>query len=299
MKLAQCAAFVAIADTGTFTNAARALGVSQSAVSHAIAGLEAELGATLMVRDRSGVELTDAGRRALEPARAVVAQAERVRQAVRGAEAEPEGTLRIGTSQSFAARLLPALMSELQVRYPRLLVELREGSDMQIAQWLRGHGVDIGIVSLPKRGLATAPLLQDEMFAVLPVHHPLALRPELAIKELAGEPFLMPVGGVEAMVRAAFGAAGLEPAVSHQVRDINALLAMVAAGLGTSVIPWLALPLALPEVRVLPLAPAVVRHLGIGMRPETQDSPVVGAFVHAARSLALRSDWRRLPVAAQ
>ncbi|KRD20026.1 MULTISPECIES: LysR family transcriptional regulator [unclassified Streptomyces] len=297
MKLNQCAAFVAIADTGTFTNAARALGVSQSAISHAIAGLESELGVTLMVRDRSGVELTDAGRRALEPARGVVAQADRVRRAVRGADAEPEGTLRIGTSQSFAARLLPALMSELHMRYPRLRIELREGGDAQIAQWLRARGIDLGIVSLPKRGLITAPLLQDEMFAVLPAHHPLAPRPELRIVELAGEPFLMPVGGVETMVRAAFRTAGLEPEVTHQVRDINALLAMVAAGLGTTVIPWLALPPALPEVRLVPLSPAVVRHLGIGTRPGAEESPVVGAFVHAARSLALRSDWRRLPVA--
>jgi len=297
MKLSQCAAFVAIADTGSFTNAARALGISQSAVSHAIAGLETELGATLMVRDRSGVELTDAGRRALEPARATVAQSERVRQAVHGEGTEPEGVVRIGTSQSFAARLLPALMSELHTRYPLLEIELREGSDAQIAQWLRGHGIDIGIVTLPKRGIATAPLLQDEMFTVLPLDHSLAAHTELGIGELGGEPFLMPVGGIEAMVRAAFRTAGLEPAIAHHVRDINALLAMVAAGLGTTVLPRLALPAALPDVRLVPLSPPVVRHLGIGTRLGSQDSPVVAAFIDVARSLALRNDWRRLPVA--
>ncbi|MFM9368770.1 LysR family transcriptional regulator [Streptomyces sp. Da 82-17] len=297
MKLSQCAAFVAIADTGSFTNAARALGISQSAVSHAIAGLEAELGVTLMVRDRSGVQLTDAGRRALDPARATVAEAERVRQAARGAGSEPEGTVRIGTSQSFAARLLPGLMSELQARYPLLEIELREGSDTQIARWLHGRAIDIGIVGLPKRGLATAPLLQDEMFAVLPLGHALAAQQALKVGELAGEPFLMPVGGIEALVRATFRTAGLEPAISHHVRDVNALLAMVAAGLGTTVLPRLALPAALPEVRLVPLSPPVVRHLGIGTRPGAQDSPVVAAFIDVARSLALRDDWRRLPVA--
>ncbi|OON81130.1 LysR family transcriptional regulator [Streptomyces tsukubensis] len=297
MKLSQCVAFVAIADTGSFTNAARALGISQSAVSHAIAGLETELGVTLMVRDRSGIELTDAGRRALEPARGMALQEERVRRAVRAEPAEPEGTLRIGTSQSFAARLLPALMTELHTRYPMLEIVLHEGTDAQISQWLRGHSIDIGIVNLPKRGLATAPLLQDEMLAIVPYGHDGAGRPEVHIEELAREPFLMPVGGVEAMVRSAFRTEGLEPTVSHQVRDVNALLAMVAAGLGATVLPRLALPFALPEVRVLPLAPAIVRHLGIGTRLGSQESPVVAAFVDVARSLAARSDWRRIPLA--
>ncbi|MGW2562120.1 LysR family transcriptional regulator [Streptomyces sp. NPDC001514] len=297
MKLSQCVAFVAIADTGSFTNAARSLGISQSAVSHAIAGLETELGVTLMVRDRSGVELTDAGRRALEHARGVVLQAERVRQAVRGECAGPEGTLRIGTSQSFAARLLPVLMSELHKRYPLLEIVLREGSDAQIAQWLRGRGIDIGIVMLPKRGLETVPLLQDEMFAVLPLDHELASSPELRVDQLAAVPFLMPVGGVEGVVRAAFRTAGLEPSVSHQVRDINALLAMVAAGLGGTVLPRLALPVALPDVRVVPLSPAITRHLAIGTRLGSQDSPAVTAFVDVAQSLARRSDLKRLPVA--
>ncbi|WP_331729227.1 LysR family transcriptional regulator (plasmid) [Streptomyces sp. NBC_01003] len=297
MKLSQCAAFVAIADTGSFTNAARALGISQSAVSHAIAGLEAALGATLMERDRAGVRLTDAGLRALEPSRVMVVQAERVRQVVRGAGAEPEGPLRIGTSQSFAARLLPAVMSELHVRYPLLEINLREGSDTQITQWLRGNGVDVGIVTLPKRGLTTVPLLQDELVAVVPTDHPEAGRPPLRIDQLATDPFLMPVGGVEVLVRAAFRTVGLEPGVGHHVRDINALLAMVGAGLGVTVLPRLALPLVLPDVRLVPLSPPVVRHLGLGMRLGSQGSPAVEAFVEAARPLALRSDQGRRPVA--
>lgn len=298
MKLSQCAAFVAIADTGSFTNAARVLGISQSAISHAIAGLETELGVTLMARDRSGVRLTDTGLRALEPARLMVVQAERVRQAVR-AGAEPAGPLRIGTSQSFAARLLPAVMSELRLRHPLLEIELREGSDTQIAHWLRGNDIDVGIVTLPKRGLTTVPLLQDELVAVLAPDHGGAAGPSLRIDQLATDPFLMPVGGVEALVRAAFRAVGLEPEVGHHVRDINALLAMVGAGLGVTVLPRLALPVVLPDVRLVPLSPPVVRHLGLGMRPGTQGSPAVEAFVEAARPLALRSDQGRRPVAAR
>ncbi|MFD6619832.1 LysR family transcriptional regulator [Streptomyces albidoflavus] len=297
MKLTQCAAFVAIADTGSFTNAARSLEISQSAISHAIAGLEAELGVTLMERDRSGVRLTDAGQRALEPARLMVVQAERVRRAVRSAGAGPEGPLRIGTSQSFAARLLPAVMSELSLRCPRLEIELREGSDTQITQWLRGNGVDVGIVTLPKRGLTTVPLLQDELVAVVPPEHPEAERPELRIDQLAKDPFLMPVGAVETLVRAAFRTVGLEPEVGHHLRDINALLAMVGAGLGVTVLPRLALPLVLPDVRLVPLSPAVVRHLGLGTRLGSHGSPAVEAFVDAARPLALSSDQGRRPVA--
>src|SRR3954452_7942805 len=157
MKLTQCTALVAVADSGGFTRAAGRLGISQSAISHAISSLETELGCALMARDRTGVDLTDCGREVLEHARAMVAHADRIRAVAASTKDGLRGTIRFATSQSFGRSLLPALLSRFQEAYPHQELRLREGADPQIAQWLRRRAVDVGVVTLPKDGLTVVP----------------------------------------------------------------------------------------------------------------------------------------------
>ncbi|GLF98493.1 LysR family transcriptional regulator [Streptomyces yaizuensis] len=288
MNLAQCAAFVAIADTGSFTHAAKALSVSQSAVSHAISGLEKDLGVALMKRSRSGVEFTDVGQRILTHARAIVLGRELIRQEADAARDRRSGTLRIGTSQSFATSLLPRLLTEFRGALPDIRIVLREGTDQEIAEWLGGYTIDVGIVNLPKEHLDTVPLLRDEMYAVLPPDHALAGRGGIAVEELADETFVMPVGGVEPMLRTALELVGREPRIGFHAQGINALLSMVAEGHGVTVVPALALPSVPPhpQLRIVPFAPALSRRLGIGIRRAARRAPAVETFVSMARALA-------------
>lgn len=291
MKISQCAAFAAVVDTNSFTGAARALAVSQSAISHSISGLEAELGVALMRRDRSGVELTDVGERVLPHARAVLVHSQQMRDKAGMARSGTANTIRIGTSQSFATRLLPRLMTDLQAHVPQLEVSLREGDDAQIAEWLHGQAIDVGIVTLPKEHLMTVPLLQDEMYVVLPQEHRLASRASLTLAQLAGEPLVMPAGAVEPTLRGLFRNAGLDLTVAHRVRDLNALMALVAESLGVTILPALALPTLPPGLRIVPLTPAITRDVAIGVHPVARSSPAVTAFIAAARKLARRNDW--------
>ncbi|MFJ4875281.1 LysR family transcriptional regulator [Streptomyces sp. NPDC088745] len=295
MKISQCTALVAIADAGSFTLAAKALSVSQSAVSHAVSSLEKSLGVALMSRSRSGIEFTDVGERVLQHARTVVHGAEQIRQEARAVREHRSGTLRVGTSQSFAGRLLPRLLSEFRAAWPGIGIELREGTDQEIAEWLGGYAVDVGVVALPKERLNTVPLLQDEVYAVLPQDHPLAGRGELSVTDLADELFVMPVSGVETLLRAAFRTAGLTPRIGYRAHDVNSLLSMVAEGLGITVVPALALPSAPihPHLRVLPFAPSLTRSVGIGVRTGARHVPAVEAFVATARKLAREDTWNR------
>ncbi len=298
MKLSQCSALVAITDSGSFTKAARVLGISQSAVSHAIAGLEAELGCALMQRDRAGVLLTDAGRGIVGHARVMVEHAEQIRLSAVAARTGLQGTIRFATSQSFATRLLPALMSRFRARFPHQEIALREGSDQQIAEWLRGHAADIGVVTLPKADLTTVPLLRDEMYALVAKGHHLAAAPAMHVHQLADESLIMPVGGVEPVLRAALRTLGLEPTVAYRMRDLNALLAMVAEGLGITVLPALAVPSTPPGVAIVPLSPAMTRQIALGVRGVAQGLPAVTAFIDIARELARHGDWCPPPVSA-
>jgi DNA-binding transcriptional LysR family regulator len=288
MKLSQCAALVTVADCGSFTKAARQLGISQSAISHAIAGLETELGCTLLIRDRSGTRISDAGRELLEHARTMLTNAEQMRrtaQAVRNGHHRP---VRFATSQSFATRLLPAVMRRFHTRFPHQEIELREGTDQQIAEWLRRRAVDVGVVTLPKTDLTTVPLWQDEIVVVLPVGHPLAGEPAVLVRQLADEPLLMPIGGVEPVIRAVLRLAGADLTVSYRMRDLAALLALVAEGIGVTVLPGHALPAVLPGVVVRSLSPALPRQVALAVREHTDGSSAVREFIGTIRGLVNR-----------
>ncbi|HET6858781.1 MAG TPA: LysR family transcriptional regulator [Streptomyces sp.] len=295
MNLSQCVALVAIADTGSFTQAAKALSMSQSAVSHAISGLEKTLGVALMKRSRSGVEFTATGQRILVHARTIVLGAEQIRQEAEAARADRAGTVRIGTSQSFAARLLPRLLTGVRAALPGVRIVLREGTDQEIAEWLGGYAVDVGIVTLPKRNLTTVPLLDDELYAVLPPDHALAGQREVRVSELVDEVFILPVGGMEPILRTVFGVIGREPRIGFRAHDVNGLLSMVAEGHGITVAPALALPALLPhpQLRVVPFTPSLSRHLGIGIRTGARRSPAVEALVSMAQALARDDTWSR------
>jgi DNA-binding transcriptional LysR family regulator len=289
MKISHCSALVATTDTGSFTKAAERLGVTQSAVSHAIAGLEAELGCVLMERRRSGVRLTGAGSAVIEHARAIVAHADQIRRVARDGFTDGQATVRFATSQSFASQVLPAVIGDLRARHPRLVVHLREGTDQQIARWLRLHSVDVGVVTLPKAGISTFPLWRDELRVLLPARHPLAVgRAAVHIRALADEPLLMPIGEVELSVRAAMRLVGRQPSVTHRMYDLSALRALIAEGLGVTVLPTRALGSLPASMRALPLVPAVDRQVALGVSSMATGSSAVDAFVEVARGVAAR-----------
>ncbi|HWO64836.1 MAG TPA: LysR family transcriptional regulator [Umezawaea sp.] len=289
MRFAQCAAFVAVVDQGSFTKAAKALGVSQSAISHAIAGLEADLGCVLLSRGRSGVRITDAGRDVVVHARAIVTHAEQIRRTASAVVSGSRGTVRFATSQSFASRLLPPLLDEFRTRFPSREVELREGTDQQIAAWLRGGAVDVGVVTLPKPDLTTVPLWRDELCVVLAAGHRLAGHAAVRPDQLAGEPLVLPIGGVEPLLRAVLLAAGVETVVAYRIRDLHALLAMVSAGVGPTVLPMSLLPNGMSGVLAVPLVPALTRQVALGVRDAVSGAPAVAAFVRLVRELVQRT----------
>ncbi|MFI9236583.1 LysR family transcriptional regulator [Streptomyces cinnamoneus] len=291
MKLSQLAAFVAIADTGSFTKAAEKLGVTQSAVSHAMASLEAELRVGIMTRDRGGVDLTRAGQRIIDHARSALRNVEQIRLDAQSTPRVTDHRIVIGTSQSFSLQLLPRLISEFRSRFQNLEIVLREGNDTSIADMVQERMVDVGIVTLPKTHLRTYPLLQDEMRVVLPERHRWAPSSSLTVRRLAEEEILLPADGVEPTLRELFQAAGSRLRVTHRIQDLQVLLSMVAAGIGVTVLPSLALPAVLPDLRTVPFEPAVRRQLGIAVRGTPEQSSAVMAFVTTAQALARGSDW--------
>ena len=294
MTLAQFQVFVAVVDAGSFTEAAKALGMTQSSVSQAIASLEAELGVSLLTRGREGVSLTEIGARLINHVREVLNRTERMRQEAAASVGLEIGRLRLGSFSSVFSRLLPGIIGAFRRRHPGITVVLLEGTDREVRDWVLAGVVDVGLVTLPIEGVESIVIAQDDMRAIVPAGHPRATQPAVRPAQLGPEPFILPQGGCGPLIRAIFRAAGITPRVQFDVRDMATLFAMVQEELGVTLVPALALPLApIGGVRALPLEPPVQRPIGLVVRSRDAASPAVTAFIHQARAWAKAHGYGR------
>jgi DNA-binding transcriptional LysR family regulator len=277
MNLAQLRAFAGVADSGSVTDAALQLGLTQSAVSHALASLERELGARLIVRDRAGCLLTELGARLLPDAAEALRHADQISE-IAGAESGlREGRLRVGMIPSASGVLLP-LIAQFRRRYPGVSVAVFEGTDQEVGDWLEHRTVDLGVVTGPRPDLETVPLADDEMLAVIPSAHRLSSRKDISISDLAGEQFLLSAGGCEPAIRRLHDQHHIPLAPASRVTDMATLLAMVREGLGVSIIPALSRGTSRDGITALPLRPRAPRSLLLGARDATP-SPAASAFL--------------------
>jgi DNA-binding transcriptional LysR family regulator len=292
MTEAQLRVLVTVADTGGFSPAASRLSMSQPGVSRAVAALEAELGAPLLLRRNGRAAPTPAGERVLLHAREMLARAEAIRQEAAATTGDTTGRVRLGSFASVSARLLPGILATLRARHPGVEVTLFEGHDEEVLGWIRDRAVDVGVVGRPAPDLEVQPLARDQLMAVLPEEHPLAARPETTLAELAEEPFVLSRGGCERLILEAFAAAGLAPRVAFEVQEASTIVAMAAEGLGVSVVPELAAGAAPPGVVLRPLHPRVHRELALAVPSLDEAPPAVHALLEVAEFLRDPDEYR-------
>lgn len=197
MDFASLAALAAVARAGSMTAAAAELGVSQPGVSRQIQRLEAAVGVPLLSREGQRPRLTPEGERFRAFAEAVLAQREAVLREVRGEAARLEGGLRIAASSTPGEFLVPQWVAGFVARHPRVRPEVAIADTGLVEDAVRAHRSDLGFVGacLRGRGLDYAVVAEDEVVLAVPAGHPFARRGEVALDELAGQPFLAREGG--------------------------------------------------------------------------------------------------------
>ncbi|GAA5163968.1 LysR family transcriptional regulator [Pseudonocardia eucalypti] len=261
------------------TGAAAELGITQSAVSHALRALERELGVALLVRHSAGVELTDAGRVAVRRAIVIIDQLDGLTGDLDAARADRlGGELRLGVVPSVNARVVPAVLREFTTEQPQARLAVLEGSDGEVLEWLRTGAVDVATVAGDAPDLVGTPLTSDRVVAVVSSAHRVAGRESVALAELAADPFIMSTGGCEPLVAGVARRAGVALRCHYRVRDMNSILAMVAAGLGATIVPELAVPAVAAGVSLVPLEPAERRSVSLASLADVEPSALVTAF---------------------
>ncbi|MEW9699884.1 LysR family transcriptional regulator [Paenibacillus sp. SI8] len=295
MNFSQLQCFVALAELGSFTEAADTVNLTQSAVSHALSALEKELGVTLLDRNRKGmVTLTPVGHTIIPHVRELLAQAEAIEQEAKTeAHGQIIGKLRLGNILSICPGLLAGVLNVFQRNYPHVEVVLFEGTMKEVGDWIESSIVDVGFVLHPAK--ESTLITTDELCVVVPSGHRLNDRESVTPGELREEGFIM------AKTECAFTLmeiAGLEPnkfspQFSYQATDSATVLAMVREGLGITLLPRMMLPKHLDGVSALSLVPP--RHLQIGLAVKSQETASPGAAAFIQTALAWKQDLVTLP----
>jgi DNA-binding transcriptional LysR family regulator len=246
MELRPLRYFCAVAERHSFSQAARALFVSQSAISEQIAGLEQEIGVKLIDRSQRAIRLTAHGALFLPEAKKVLAAAEFAVEVARRSERSEIGVLRIGFFAGGIGAHFPNVIRTFRQRYPQVKIVLAEMT--ATAQWqalIEGE-LDVGFTrnfapepSLEKK-LASETVHRDPIFAVLPTAHPLASGP-VAVRDLAQEPFVMcernssPALFDKTMELCAEG--GFAPRIACTSAVWRSIVMLVQAGEGIALLP--------------------------------------------------------------
>lgn len=287
MTLTQLEIFSLVAELHGFTSAAHRLGISQSAVSHAIKSLEQELGVELLRRHQSQVELSDIGQQLLLRARAMLGLANTLRQEAADARGMKRGTLRIGSfGPTSSIKLLPLILQRYRDAFPGIQVHVDEGPDRQVLQWLDERRIDVGFVVLPQERFDTFPLIEDQMVALIPARHALATREQVCLSDLCDDPFILTEAGSSERVSRLFAGAGLTPDIRYRSAQLLSTLDIVSRGEALTIVAEGSLPeRASVHYVKKPLWPAVQRQVGLAVLDERQASPATRAFITLAANL--------------
>lgn len=278
-SLAKYQTLMSVVELGSLTKAAERLGCTQSAVSHSIDSLEAELGFALLKRNRAGVRLTPEGERLLPAVRGLLNSAEQLNQtasSIRGLEA---GMVRIGAFTSVAVHWLPSVLKEFQTDYPKVEFSLFNGDYHDVEQWLSDGSIDIGFVNVPcALDCECIPLMEDRLLAILPENSRFASYPKFPLVECETEPFISLLESSDHDARRALDAAGVRPNVRFYTKDDYAIIAMVEQGLGMSIMPELLLKGRHDRLLQLPLVPEAKRVIGIAIAAGSKAGPATRRF---------------------
>lgn len=292
MELRQIRSFLSVAETLHFGRTAELIHLSQPALSLQIRALEAEVGVRLLERNRRKTTLTPAGRAFRDAAIAGVAQLDRAIRNARLAADGKLGLLRIGFISTAGSELLPDTIRAFRELNPEVEFSLRNILTAEQIQMLEAGALDIGFLRLPIGGhtqLEVATIHREPFLLVVPASHPLGARKKVRLSEVAGQDFVMydrkHAPGFHDQVFGMLRNAGIVPNVCQTAGEMPTLIALVAAGIGISILPTSAVKHNIAAVVGCEIAdPIPMSEIGLASARDN-DSAVVKNF----RSLALET----------
>ncbi|MEO0988762.1 MAG: LysR family transcriptional regulator [Cyanobacteria bacterium J06639_14] len=298
LKISQLRALVAIADAGTFSDAALQLDLSQSSVSHAIATLEEELGVVLFNRGRQGAVLTPLGEQVTDEARSILTALATIARQAQQSRGLEQGQVRIAGFRSAATHILPEVIRQFRTRYSGVQVKINECTHYwHVESQVRQGHADIGFTYLPTSNDFEAwELMRDRYVVFLPPHTQASSTP-MSLATLLQYPLIFPPkedGCREILVRY-FAEAGCAVTPAYEVGEDSTTLSMVQQGLGATIMPMLAAEPIPPELTIAELPVPLERVIGVIQSAEALQPPPVYAFMDSLKQVWQQSDMVMQP----
>jgi len=294
MKLTELRYIVALAQEGSFSQAARVCQVSQPSLSVAIANLENEFRVPLFERAKGRVTPTQVGEQVVMQARKALAEVEQVKTIALRGTSQLEGEFRLGVIHTIGPYLLPQLVPELTRLAPAMPLFIEENTTANLTVLLSEGQIDAAVIALPfdMPGIVCRPLYEEKFQVVVPIGHPWTERESVTPEELAGDNVLLLKAG-NCFRDQVLGACPQISVPDSELRmgfSIGTIRCMVASGLGVSVLPQGALgkPYSSEPIHVIPFAdPAPSRRVALAWRATFPRPKTIDALIAGVKSLRI------------
>ncbi|PIO82183.1 LysR family transcriptional regulator [Loigolactobacillus backii] len=245
--------FHAVVEHKTFYQAAVALNVTPSAVSHSINQLETELGFPLFIRNRTGAELTSDGARILPIVQEILNTEERLRQEAANIQGLNSGSLRIGAFSSVCINWLPTIIRKFKKKYPKIDIAIVQSNFNDIVNQIKIGTIDIGFSALPiDEQLLVTPLVSEQIFCITPKDFIPKHKTYVTEADVANQNFILQQIDYDKDTKRALDRYNVRPNSIRYSIDDQSILAMVESGLGMGILPELALQKLSGDVNIYP-----------------------------------------------
>jgi DNA-binding transcriptional LysR family regulator len=272
-----------VADQGSFRKAADLLGLTPSAISHAISSFEMELGFSLFNRNKNGVTLTNYGERLLPYVNAVLNSDESLQQAIAEFNGLKQGKIKVGCFSSVCTNWMPQIMRSFQKDYPAIRIELFQGTYEDVAYWIKNGIVDLGFLSVSSAAdIPIEPLYKDPLLCVVPKGmERTGTGDAMEIDELRNREFVTQRESTDADIQNFLRENNLNVKSNYHVVDDLSTIAMVANDFGICLMPEMVMNDIPYEVDCYPLAKEAYRIIGIAaLTPESLAPAVRTLYNH-------------------
>lgn len=292
MQLHQLGYFAALADTRHFTRAAEQMDVAQPTLSQQIRALEDNLGTRLVMRRPGNIELTAAGRELLPIARRILAEVDNARRSLAELADMKRGEVRLGATPSLCTGLVPRLVAGYRRDHPGVAIVITEGGSRDLQQRLAVGELDLALLvdsrAHEDTRLATAPLFVEELVVISAKDDPApTARARMGIAQLRTKQLVMFREGYDLRETtiAACREHGFEPTFAVEGGEMDAVLSLVAAGVGIAVVPSTVVD---DRFRVTRLsAPGLSRAIQLSRREGIDLSRAAVEMEHRVRTFAV------------
>ena len=276
MTLLTYQVFKTVSDMGSFHKAADILGLTPSAISHAISAMESELGFSVVTRSKAGVKLTNYGEHLLPYVNAVLNSDESLQQVIDEMNGLKTGRVKIGVFSSVCTNWLPDILSSFQEKYEDVTIEVYQGTYDEVAYWIKNGVVDLGFLSVSSaKDIPIEPLYRDPLVCVLPKESKLPDTDYVGIEEMRNHQFVTQREGTDADIQNFLKENKLRIQSRYHVVDDLSTVRLVEKGFGICLMPELVMNDIPYDVDTFPIQPEACRIIGIAAMNPNFMAPAV------------------------